>query len=48
VDDEKKEKRCHERHKHPTVPEPATIVLISSGLAAIGWRHRRAARKSAA
>ena len=47
VDDEKKEKRCREHHKPPAVPEPATIVLISSGLAAIGWRHRRAKRKPA-
>jgi hypothetical protein len=48
VDDEKKEKRCRDHRKPPAVPEPATIVLISSGLAAIGWRHRRAGRKSAA
>src|SRR5882672_2387778 len=48
VDDEKKEKRCREHHKPPAVPEPATIVLMSSGLAAICWRHRRAGRKSAA
>src|SRR5713226_9749463 len=48
VDDEKKERRCREHHKPPKVPEPATIVLMSSGLAAIFWRHRRAGRKSAA
>jgi len=47
VDDEKKEKRCREHHKPPKVPEPATILLISSGLAAIGWRHHRAKPKSA-
>ena len=48
MDDEKKEKRCRDHHKPPAVPEPATIVLISSGLAVIGWRHRRRGRKSAA
>ena len=48
VDDEKKEKHCRPRHKHPVVPEPATVVLISSGLAAMYWRYRRAGRAPAA
>lgn len=48
VGDEDKKKRCRHHHKPPAVPEPATVVLISSGLAAICWRHRRAGRKSAA
>ena len=41
VDDEKKEKHCRERRKPPTVPEPATVLLMSSGLAAICWCARR-------
>jgi len=43
VDDEKKEKHCREHHKPPKVPEPATIVLMSSGLVAVFWRLRRKA-----
>ncbi len=41
-------KHCRPRHKPPPVPEPATVLLISSGLAAICWRHRRAGRTTAA
>jgi hypothetical protein len=41
-------RHCHHHHKPPPVPEPATIVLISSGLAAICIRHRWAGRKTAA
>jgi PEP-CTERM motif len=48
VDDEKKEKHCRPRHKHPVVPEPATVLLISSGLVGIYWRYRRAGRAPAA
>ncbi|MFY9560268.1 MAG: PEP-CTERM sorting domain-containing protein [Terriglobales bacterium] len=48
VDDEKKEKHCRHHHKPPPVPEPATMVLLSSGLAAIWWRYRRAGRTIAA
>jgi hypothetical protein len=36
---------CHKKHKHPKgppTPEPSTMILISSGLALIGWRYRRA------
>ena len=35
---------CHKRHKHqkpPASPEPSTMILISSGLALIGWRYRK-------
>ena len=46
--DQDKEKRCRKHHKPPAVPEPATIVLTSFGLAAIGWRQRRKAQKAAA
>jgi hypothetical protein len=46
--EEEKDKRCRHHHKPPAVPEPATLLLITSGLAAIGWRHRRAGRTSAA
>lgn len=45
ADDEKKEKPCvPHRHKPPVVPEPSTLVLISSGLAAVYWRYRKTAR----
>jgi hypothetical protein len=43
--DENKEKPCiPHRHKPPVVPEPSTLVLISSGLAAVYWRYRKARR----
>jgi hypothetical protein len=42
--EEEKGKRCHPHHKPPAVPEPETLLLITSGLAAVGWRHRRAGR----
>jgi hypothetical protein len=39
------EKPCiPHRHKPPVVPEPATLVLISSGLAAVYWRYRKTRR----
>jgi hypothetical protein len=42
VDNEKNEKLCPpHRHKPPVVPEPSTLVLIGSGLAAVYWRYRR-------
>jgi hypothetical protein len=41
-------KKCHHHHKPPTVPEPATLVLFASGLAAIGWRYRRTRRPAQA
>ena len=46
VDNEKLEKPCKPGHKPPVVPEPASIVLISSGLAVVFWRYRQAGRKS--
>jgi hypothetical protein len=33
------DKNCHP-HKPPT-PEPATIILIVSGLSMVGWRYRK-------
>ena len=41
VDNEKAEKKCRSHHKPPNVPEPRTLLLISSGLAAVYWRYRR-------
>jgi PEP-CTERM motif-containing protein len=36
------EKPCiPQRHKPPVVPEPSTLVLISSGLATVYWRYRK-------
>jgi hypothetical protein len=44
VDNEKAEKKCRVRHKPPVVPEPGTLLLISSGLAGVYWRYRRKRR----
>ena len=33
-------KGCH-HHKKPTTPEPSTLFMVMSGLAAIGWRFRK-------
>jgi hypothetical protein len=45
VDNEKGEKPCiPHRHKPPVVPEPSTLVLLSSGLAAVYWRYRKTGR----
>ncbi len=41
MDNEKKEKNCRHHHKPPPVPEPATILLLSSGFAAIGLPYPR-------
>jgi hypothetical protein len=32
---------CRHKHKPPPVPEPSTMVLLSSGLALVLWRYRR-------
>jgi hypothetical protein len=35
---------CHHKRHHkppPASPEPSTMILISSGLALIGWRYRK-------
>jgi len=41
VDNEKNEKPCAPHRKPPVVPEPSTLVLIGSGLAAVYWRYRQ-------
>ncbi len=47
VDDEKKEKHCAAGSSPPApVPEPGTILLVSSGISGIYLRYRRAGRKS--
>jgi hypothetical protein len=38
-------KPCHHKPPPPAVPEPATLLLVSSGLAGIYWRHRRGTPK---
>ena len=44
-DDEKHEKICKHKHGHPAIPEPSTLLLISSGLAGVLWRYRRTPRQ---
>ena len=39
--EEQNEKKCKGKHHPPPVPEPTTLLLISSGLAGIYWRYRR-------
>jgi hypothetical protein len=34
------EKICKHKHNKPPVPEPTTLLLVSSGLAGIYWRYR--------
>ena len=43
VDDEKKEKHCASGPPPTPVPEPGTILLMSSGIAGIYLRYRKAA-----
>jgi hypothetical protein len=38
-------KPCHHKPPPPPVPEPATLLLVSSGLAGVYWRHRKAAAR---
>ncbi len=40
--------RCIPKKKKPVVPEPPTMLLISSGLALIAWRYRRITRSTTA
>jgi hypothetical protein len=37
---------CHSHKPPPPVPEPATLLLVSSGIAGIYWRRRKAATKN--
>jgi hypothetical protein len=32
--------RCHPKHKKPNTPEPASMLLLASGLALVSWRYR--------
>jgi hypothetical protein len=41
-------KHCHPKPRSPVIPEPATMVLLSSGLVAVFWRYQRAKRNAAA
>ena len=38
--EEQESKKCKAKHK-PPVPEPTTLLLLSSGLAGVYWRYRR-------
>ena len=40
-----KNKPCHHKPPPPPVPEPATVLLVASGVAGIYWRHRKTAAK---
>jgi hypothetical protein len=45
--EEETNKHCKKHRPHPPAPEPATWLLLASGLAAVGWQYRRVAHKSA-
>lgn len=45
ADHDADDKHCRHHRQHPPAPEPATWVLIISGLAAICWQYRRVGRK---
>lgn len=34
------DKHCHPPHKKPATPEPATFILVASGLTIVLWRYR--------
>lgn len=38
-------KPCHHKPPPPAVPEPATLLLVSSGIAGIYWRRKAAVKK---
>jgi hypothetical protein len=38
-------KPCHHKPPPSPVPEPTTVLLVSSGIAGIYWRHRKATAK---
>jgi hypothetical protein len=46
--DDPTDKHCRKHRRHPPAPEPATWLLLTSGLAAIVWQYFRVGRKSAA
>lgn len=46
--DPEKRKRCKDHHKPPVVPEPASMLLLCSGLAAVMWRYAHVGRKDVA
>jgi hypothetical protein len=39
---------CHKKHKAPVVPEPSTMLLLTSGLALVLWRYRSHSAKTLA
>ena len=46
--EEQTDKRCKKHRQHPPAPEPATWLLLVSGLAVISWQYFRVGSKSAA
>ena len=46
--EEETDKHCRHKRRPPPAPEPATWLLLASGLAAVSWQYRRAGRKFAA
>jgi hypothetical protein len=48
VNDQIVDGHCRPKHKNPVIPEPSTMVLLSTGLAIILWRYRKTVRAVAA
>lgn len=41
INDGNEQKKCHDKPRHPAVPEPGSLLLIGSGLTAVAWRWRK-------
>jgi hypothetical protein len=41
------DRHCRPHHKKPNTPEPATMVLIASGMAMILWRYKKHGQRAA-
>jgi len=41
-------KHCHPKPRPPVIPEPTTMLLLSTGLAGVFWRYQRTKRNATA